>query len=114
MSSRVVWEKTSLVEHVVNVGDCPPICQKAYQIPYSKRDTVGKELDEMMKAGVTRPSVSPWEAPIVLVPKKDAGTRFCVGYQKLNSKASFNVYPCQGWKRCLRVWVQPSSSQPLT
>ena len=77
----------------MNVGDCPPICQKAYRIPYSQRDTVRKELDEMMKAGAIRPSVSPWEAPIVLVPKKDGGTCFCVDYWKLNSKASFNAYP---------------------
>ena len=49
----------------------------------------GEELDKMLEAGVIPPSVSPWAAPIVLMPQKDGSVRFCVDYQKLNSKVNF-------------------------
>jgi hypothetical protein len=70
--------RTTVVQHQIRTGDAAPVRQKPYRIPYSRREMVKNELDEMLKANVIRPSVSPWAAPIVLVPKKDGTTRFCV------------------------------------
>ena len=67
--------------------------QKPYRIPYSQREVVKQELDQMLKAKVIKPSTSPWASPIVLVTKKDEGVRFCVDYRKLNKVAKFDAYP---------------------
>ena len=85
--------RTTLTQHQINVGDAAPIRQKPYRIPYSQRDVVKKELDEMLEANVIRPSTSPWASPVVLVKIKDGSVRFCVDYQKLNQEAKFNAYP---------------------
>lgn len=71
----------------------PPIKQRAYRLPLSKRHVVKEQMQEMMEAGVIRPSTSPWASPISLVPKKDGTTRFCIDYRKLNSVTRKNSYP---------------------
>ena len=73
---RNIPGRTSVIEHQMQIGDAAPVRQKAYRVPYSRREIVKHEIDEMLKANVIRPSLSPWAAPIVLVPKKDGGIRF--------------------------------------
>ena len=55
--------------------------------------SVGKELEEMLRAGVIRPSSSPWASPITLQPKKDGSICFCVDYRKLNKEPKMDRYP---------------------
>ena len=85
--------RTTVVKHYITVGDAIPVQQKPYRIPYSQREVVKQELDQMLKAKVIKPSTSPWASPIVLVTKKDGGVRFCVDYRKLNKVAKFDAYP---------------------
>ena len=71
----------------------PPICQRAYRTPLSKRQLISDLVDEMLQQGVIRPSNSPWASPVTLVPKSDGSTRFCVDYRKLNSVTKRDSYP---------------------
>ena len=85
--------RTNVAEHEIHVGNSPPIQQKPYRIPYSQRLTVQQEIEEMLAAGIVRPSVSHWASPIMLVKKKTGEVCFCVDFRRLNQVAKLDAYP---------------------
>ena len=63
-----------------------------YPLPHSKQATVEEEVQEMLRLEVIEPALSPYNAPVVLVKKKD-GTRFCVDFHQLNNNTDFDAEP---------------------
>ena len=71
----------------------PPVRQRAYRTPLAKRKIVEEEISKMLAEGIIRPSSSEYASPVVLVPKKDGGIRFCVSYQRLNAITERDCFP---------------------
>ena len=84
---------TDAVEHTIDTGASAPIrCAPRRMSPQKiKKEKVC--LAEMLTGGQIEPSDSPWSAPVVLVTKKDGGTRFCVCYRRLNLATVKDAYP---------------------
>ena len=76
--------KTPLIEMTIDMGDHLPIAKKPYTLALKHYDWVKEEIDKLLEAGVIRESHSSLSAPIVVVPKGDAGIRLCVDYRALN------------------------------
>ena len=84
---------TDAVEHSIDTGTTTPIrCAHRRMSPQKikKEETC---VAEMLTGGQIEPSDSPWSAPVVLVTKKDGGTRFCVDYRRLNLAMVKDAYP---------------------
>ena len=58
-------------------------------MPYAKRRALVDEIEKMLKLGIIERSNSPYSAPIVLVPKKDGTTIFCIDFRRLNRVTVF-------------------------
>lgn len=61
-----------------------PIQVHQYPIPFSIQETVQEEVKEMLQRGIIEPSESPYQAPIVMVKKKDGTMRLCIDFRQLN------------------------------
>lgn len=76
-----------------------PIWTRQFPYPMSCNDFVNSEIEKLLKDGIIRPSHSPYNSPIWVVPKagfNDNGTpkkRLVIDYQKLNSNTIFDRYP---------------------
>lgn len=64
--------------------------QKQYRLPHAHLIEGRKHIDELMRNDIIEPSVSPFNSPVIMVPKKgldSAGNkqmRMCVDFRKLN------------------------------
>ena len=58
-----------------------PIRVKLRPLEQSKREWLRKEIDELLEAGVIRPSRSPYAAAPVIVAKKDGTWRLAIDYR---------------------------------
>ena len=84
---------TRKTKHKISTADHLPIKMRSRRISPEEKEIVRKEVEEMLKFNIIRPSDSPWRALIVLVEKKDGLIRLCIDYQKLNDVTRKDVYP---------------------
>ena len=85
--------KTSLAEHCIQVVDNQPVRLPPYRLPQAYKESVKKEIQEMLEHGIIEPSSSDWSSPMVIVKKKDKTVRVCVDFRKLNAKSKMDAYP---------------------
>jgi len=70
-----------------------PLYTPPYRKSKTERDFLKLEIDKMLKAGIIRPSRSPWSSPVIVVPKKDGSKRICIDYRKLNKVTKTEKWP---------------------
>ena len=81
------------VRHHIDTGNSAPVWAMPYRTGLNQRQVVKEEVKRMLDMDVIEPSDAEWASPVVLVPKSDGSTRFCVGYRKLNALTRRDSYP---------------------
>ncbi|KAL4134764.1 hypothetical protein QTP88_006479 [Uroleucon formosanum] len=90
---------TNAVYHKINVNPATqPINERPYRLPYKHKQEIDKQIQKLQEDDIIAPSRSPWNAPLLVVPKKPTvdGTaqyRVCVDFQKLNQVSVGDAFP---------------------
>ena len=63
-------KRTVLMKHKIITGDALPARAKARRVPVAWEKEVDKQVEQMLKHDIIRPSCSPWNSPLLLVKKK--------------------------------------------
>lgn len=73
--------------------DDVPVTQRPRRLALAEENIVKQQVEEWLSKNIIRPSFSEYASPLVLVKKKDGGTRVCVDYRKINEKMVKDEYP---------------------
>ncbi|CAM2098489.1 unnamed protein product [Caretta caretta] len=84
---------TEWAYHSIDTGNAHPIRVQPYRVSPQAKTAIEREIQDMLRMGVIRPSGSAWASPVVLVPKPAGEICFCVDYHKLNAVTSPGNYP---------------------
>ena len=84
--------QTTVAKHVITT-EGPPIYLPPYRVDQAHKAAIDGQIKEMLDGGIIRPSNSPYSAPIIMVSKKDGGSRMVVDYRKFNAQTRKDRYP---------------------
>jgi len=70
-----------------------PISIAPYRMAPTELGELKLQLQDLLKKGFIKPSISPWGAPVLFVKKKDGSLRMCIDYRRLNQVTIKNKYP---------------------
>lgn len=86
-------DRSKLPKVKIKLNTNVPVTSHPYRRSPKDRQIIEDIIQEMLEAGIIRPSESPYSSPVVIVGKKDGGQRMCVDYRKLNAITVKDEYP---------------------
>lgn len=90
---------TTAVSHGIKTSEAvTPIYVKPYRLPQRHRQEITEQMEALEREGVITPSDSPWNAPLLVVPKKPdvngiVKYRVCVDFRRLNEVTIGDAFP---------------------
>ena len=89
------------IHHEIITTDDMPVKQPMRRTPLHFQAEEDKVLQEMLDAGVIRPSTSAWASCPILVRKKDGRLRYAIDFRQVNKKTVKDVYPLPLLGECM-------------
>ena len=91
-------EATNVLQHSISTTDDSPIFARQYRFPPVHKEEITKQVDELLKNEIIKPSQSPYNSPVWIVPKKPDSKgkikwRMVLDFRKPNEKTIGYSYP---------------------
>ena len=86
---------------IIVVPGATPTSITPYRMAPVELKELKLQLQELLEKRFIRPSVSPWEAPVLFVKNKDGTLWLCIDYRQLNKLTVKNKYPLAKLMICL-------------
>lgn len=81
----------------ISLNDTNPVYIKNYRLPHSHLDEINKQVDKLILNDAIEHSTSPYNSPLLVVPKKSAGDdkkfRLVVDFRQINKKIMDDKFP---------------------
>lgn len=85
---------TNLGTHKIDIGSEKPVNKPPFRASAKERLIIGQHIDNLLKYGLIKPSKSPFNSPIFLIPKKGKDNyRMVVDYRALNNITTPTYFP---------------------
>ena len=99
-------EATNVLQHSIPTVDDAPIFSRRYIFPPVYKEEITRQVDELLKNKIIKPSQSPYNSPVQIVPKKPDSQgkikwRMVPDFRKLNEKSIGDSYPLPNIKDIL-------------
>jgi hypothetical protein len=94
-----ILSSTTAVQHEIRIPDkTVPVNIRPYKLPQVHRQVINEQMEELERNKIIQPSESPWNAPLLVVPKKPDAEgnqqyRVCVDFRRLNQLTIGDAYP---------------------
>jgi len=94
-----VLSNTTVVKHEIRLEPgAEPVNARPYRLPKSEKHEVRRQVEKLKRGGIITESNSPWNSPLLVVPKKADATgkkrrRLVIDYRKANEKTAGDAYP---------------------
>lgn len=97
-SENIPLSFTHTVKHELRLTDDTPIFVRSYRQAPHQRQEIQNQVDNLLKQGIIRESISPWSCPVHIVPKKPDASgkvkwRLVIDYRRLNDRIIEDKYP---------------------
>ena len=87
--------------HTIHLKNNAPIFVKQFPVPEAYREQLNLQVKEWLKMGVVKPTNSPYNSPIFVVPKKDGSPRYVLDFRKLNENSHTDKYSMKTVEECI-------------
>lgn len=88
---------TATSHSIPTIEDTYPVNVRPYRLPEISKEVISTEVSKMLDNNIIRPSTSPWNSPLLVVPKKSTNNekkfRVVVDYRRLNNVTIGSVFP---------------------